>query len=292
VAERKAAQVVEIEAVIMQLDESQSLIADTMNAMRTGDWFNLCSAIVAAAVTLSLTGAHAIGAPDSDVVDRDQRLFQRPTPSITRVRDLQPVEQQVEDVDPLAHSMRRIERGLQQPFGFEQVYRVPSDDELYMRIDGGLYGVFPRSVYLNTKEGDMPLIPANTVFWIGTPSFLLLGEQREVRSEAAEEVRREFALTPDLLAISPRIAASAYLTESLRIDDRMSEMRRQPMRRPPPDRQSRRRFDPLRLPLPLLAEVDDRDEHVADAEPSIDERFRQRIHHLLRRAAHAEAGGD
>lgn len=82
----------------------------------------------------------------------------------------QPVEQTVGDVSPLSVSLRRLEVGLRQPVGFDQVYRVTGEDgeDRFMRRHGGLRAVFPRSLYsTNRSQQSEALIPPNTVFQIG-----------------------------------------------------------------------------------------------------------------------------
>lgn len=87
---------------------------------------------------------------------------------------LQPIDQAVEDVSPLSASLRQMHVDLRQPTGFQQVYRVPGRDDLYMRIHGGVFAVFPQSVYARRgAAGPMPLIPAGTMFYIGPPTELL-----------------------------------------------------------------------------------------------------------------------
>jgi len=227
-----------------------------------------------------------------DVFERDRELFQSPARFYTPVRDLEPVEQTVEDVDPLARSIRRIERGLRQPTGFESVYRLPGDHDRFMRIDGGLYAVFPRSVYLNTRMGEVPLIPANTVFWIGPPPFLETQEPAGQSRDESESLRSAFVLRPDAMQVGRYDLTATHLPALFHVDDafdvpspdELQQMRRRSQLRPQPDNTAprlRRRDPPLVLPDALIE----------DDEPSAEEReqFRQRMHELLRRAAEAES---
>lgn len=252
---------------------------------------------VIVAATLMLAGSAATAAADETAI-RDRVLFHRPTSPMTTVRDLEPIEQRIEDVDPLATGFRRIELGLRQPFGFEEVYRVPGDDERFMRIDGGLYAVFPQSVYTNRRFGELPLIPANTVFWIGTPDFLLRAETSSSPSEATEAMRRAFVLgQEESMLISEHNAAGSFVAERLLVDEEY--------RMPSEDEQRRQRHDAhlgAALPRPPIYRATERgrmpvSDHVVsenedDAEPSADRgRFRQRMHELLHRAARAEAKG-
>lgn len=97
------------------------------------------------------------------------------TPVLGQTGDLKPLDQTVEDTSPLSISLRQIERGLREPTAFDQVYRVPDRDDLLMRIEGGIYAIFPQSVYTHGKNGTLPLIPAGTVFYIGYPDLERLG---------------------------------------------------------------------------------------------------------------------
>lgn len=101
-------------------------------------------------------------------------------------RGFLPVDQMIEDVDPLATSLR-----LQQPdfsltgrHGRHTFRRtVPADpisgtpeQEKFFFIDHGVVAEFDRASYLMIFEEDKPpmalhLIPANTVFHIGLPNY-------------------------------------------------------------------------------------------------------------------------
>lgn len=78
---------------------------------------------------------------------------------------LEPIDARREDVGPLRSSLRALEPGLAQPSGFDRVYRAPGGAG-FMRIQGGLFALFPRSLYAG---GSVPLIPPGTVFHIGAP---------------------------------------------------------------------------------------------------------------------------
>ncbi|MBX3375771.1 MAG: hypothetical protein KF678_02055 [Phycisphaeraceae bacterium] len=86
-----------------------------------------------------------------------------------------PVEPGKEDVNPHALTMRRIELDLRKPVDFDNLYQISKADafgrgqRLFMRIDGGVTAVFPRSVYSGAVSGGVPEIPPGTVFWIGVP---------------------------------------------------------------------------------------------------------------------------
>lgn len=84
----------------------------------------------------------------------------------------QPIDQAVADYNELSTSLRVIEPGLEQPSQFDSVYRI--EDGRYTRVNGALHAVFPNSVYKLYKKGRrslglLPVVPANTTFFIGPP---------------------------------------------------------------------------------------------------------------------------
>jgi hypothetical protein len=79
--------------------------------------------------------------------------------------DLRAVEPRTSDRGPLDASLRWVQPGLQLPAGYQQIYRLESGG--FMRADGGLAATFDQSVYQPTARGDLPIIPASTVFVIG-----------------------------------------------------------------------------------------------------------------------------
>ena len=82
----------------------------------------------------------------------------------------QPVEQRVADQTELSKSLRVVEPGLRPPSDFAQVYRVPERDDLFVRVQGGLYAVFPQSVYTRRRGTVQAVVPHNTVIFIGPPT--------------------------------------------------------------------------------------------------------------------------
>ncbi len=82
-----------------------------------------------------------------------------------------PVDQSIADISSLATSLRLIPRDLRQPLNFEQVFETKSaeGEDRFVRISGGLYAVFARSIYVPTREGTVPVIANDTVFHIGEP---------------------------------------------------------------------------------------------------------------------------
>ena len=87
--------------------------------------------------------------------------------------DLEPIDQTIEDISVLSMSLREIDPGLRQPNDFSGVFRVPGRQDLFMRQQGGLYAVFPASVYGVDKEGQLRVVvPNDTMFYIGRPRML------------------------------------------------------------------------------------------------------------------------
>lgn len=104
---------------------------------------------IAALSWLALTGASASG----------------------QTADLDIVDERIEDVSPLAVSLRDSRPSLRQPADFGRVYRFQDDSHRLARAQGALYAVFARSVYAVDKDGNVfPIVPPGTVYYIGQPS--------------------------------------------------------------------------------------------------------------------------
>ncbi len=77
------------------------------------------------------------------------------------------------DLDPLRGNPRVLPTDLRAPMGFEDVFQLRSTDRFgreqsaFARRSGGLTAVFPRSVYVPSRNGLVPEVPAGTVFIIG-----------------------------------------------------------------------------------------------------------------------------
>lgn len=82
---------------------------------------------------------------------------------------LRPVEPGTDDASPLSANLRNMNLSLASPSGFDQVYHVPGRDDLYMRVQGGVYAVFPRGLYGQSRGSTVAMVPANTVFFVGMP---------------------------------------------------------------------------------------------------------------------------
>ncbi|MBX3407876.1 MAG: hypothetical protein KF869_14040 [Phycisphaeraceae bacterium] len=95
-------------------------------------------------------------------------------------RGLKRLDQGYEDIDPLRASLRMQPVDLRMPLDFDAVYSLPgrgATDRL-VRMSGALAAVFPRSEYVAMERGVRVLVPANTVFYIGS---LPAGEEEAPR---------------------------------------------------------------------------------------------------------------
>ena len=86
---------------------------------------------------------------------------------------LEPVEQTVADRGPLSTSLRWVQYGLREPYGFQQLYQLPVGERNYVRRNAGLWAVFPRSLYVTTQDGTYTTVPAGTVYYIGGPTEVI-----------------------------------------------------------------------------------------------------------------------
>jgi hypothetical protein len=122
---------------------------------------------------------------------------------------LEAVEQRVTDISELDLSLRQVQTGLLQPNNFKELYRSPVDDR-FARIQGGLYAVFPRSVYAAKKDKQKrivvyPVVPAGTIFYIGPPPGWTLSTaldevaSRQEPNPARIEGRLDLRITPGLM---------------------------------------------------------------------------------------------
>jgi hypothetical protein len=104
--------------------------------------------------------------PDSKSANRVSRSVTRnDQPDQVLSLQLKPVEQGIADRGPLDGGLRSIDLGLQLPSGYRQCFERPGGG--FMRADGGLVAMFHQSIYVQTREGLLPDIPASTIFVIG-----------------------------------------------------------------------------------------------------------------------------
>lgn len=118
----------------------------------------------------------------------------QPSRGIGARTNLRLVDQGVADLGPQSASLRsvgsRVE--LRQDTGWERLYR---DDKTgaYYRFNGAVGASFPRSSYVQNRDGTFPEIPAGTVFHVGG-DHLSTGREGArgpvgVMAEAADEGR-------------------------------------------------------------------------------------------------------
>jgi hypothetical protein len=107
----------------------------------------------------------------------------RPAPPASQP-ELKRVDPAVGDIGPLGVSIRDMGVDLRVPTGFQDVYRIKgrdprdlrSESGLFVRIDGGIYAVFGRSVYTQTPQGLSVDVPPGTVFYLGGLPTSITGE--------------------------------------------------------------------------------------------------------------------
>jgi hypothetical protein len=83
-------------------------------------------------------------------------------------QELERIEDGTSDVSPLDASTRIVPLDLRQSNDFTSIFEIKGGGESkFVRFAGGLAAVFPRSVYLPTRDGVLPDIPPDTTFYIG-----------------------------------------------------------------------------------------------------------------------------
>ncbi len=89
-----------------------------------------------------------------------------------RIADLRRVRPGVGDVSPLDAKMDVRDADLRIPNNFGGVYQIPADAPTpyagwFVRISGGVWAVFPQSVYRRTKQGMVDRVPPGTQYFVG-----------------------------------------------------------------------------------------------------------------------------
>ncbi len=140
--------------------------------------------------------------------------------------ELEIVDAGSEDVGPLGASLRKTATDPRMPTGFQRVYRVPGEDDKFMRGNGALFAVFPASVYQRTPRGFLPTTPAGTVYRIGMPGELHVAPRAaSPRLLAPEQIDGRIALQ-----VTPT-AASGVERIDVRIDGRAPTLASAPLGR-------------------------------------------------------------
>lgn len=148
------------------------------------------SALKSALATLALAGPVLLGsAPSASAAAASMQ----PAPRSTGPGPV--VDPGVGD-RPMGAGGRLLPTDLRQPVGFQQVFALPEGG--FARQDGAITAVFPRSVYVNTRFGQRPVVPPGTVFRIGSgvPEWAL-GAQPAEAAEPALRIATASALGGD-----------------------------------------------------------------------------------------------
>ena len=85
------------------------------------------------------------------------------------IAGLVPVDQGLEDVHPLAASLRVDTAVHQSTDDFVNVYEDPSNPGRYIRTSGAIHAVFPRSTYAVHEGRIFATVPPGTIYYIGAP---------------------------------------------------------------------------------------------------------------------------
>lgn len=137
------------------------------------------------------------------------------------VPPLKRVEAGTSDINPLATSNRVLPTDLRVPTGFESLYSFQQRDAFgnlqtyYVRSDGGLTAIFPRSQYSEGRNGPTPEVPAGTVWVIGPLKIQQPVRQAPKRSYNALNFSiDDRAPAPNVrppIPVAPEAAASASI---------------------------------------------------------------------------------
>lgn len=89
------------------------------------------------------------------------------------VKDFRRVESGRGDAGGLSKSLARGPATVGTPNDFSGVYQIPEDADTpyagwFARVSGAMIAVFPRGEYIATRDGVVPVMPANTKFFMGS----------------------------------------------------------------------------------------------------------------------------
>jgi len=85
------------------------------------------------------------------------------------------VEAGFDDLGLLSRSTRIPMADLRIPDAWDRVYRMTAErGDLFARRNGGVTAVFPRSDYVLGRDGEVAVVPADTIYVIGEPPPWLL----------------------------------------------------------------------------------------------------------------------
>ena len=131
--------------------------------------------------------------------------------------ELIPVDAGVEDRGALSDSLHVEQTNMRQDHAFEKLYKIAGSDNVYVRKSGGLSAVFRTSAYVQTPNGDVPIVPAGTVYYIGEiPPELVqqLGKLQEPLKTPSTLIIAEMAI-PKAVTMSSKNKIPRYSIEFL-----------------------------------------------------------------------------
>ena len=132
------------------------------------------------------------------------------------------VDQGLEDLHPLATSLR-VDTSVQPPTDdFVNVYEDPAHPGRFIRTSGAIHAVFANSTYAYVNGRALPTIPAGTVFYYGTPTDSIApGTRLDLRTPDVDPAPRTARVRPVRVAQainSERTEHRAHRIEQTRID--------------------------------------------------------------------------
>ncbi len=131
--------------------------------------------------------------------------------------ELIPVDAGVADRNVLSTSLRIQPQDMRLDQAFERLYRVEGTRNVYVRRAGGLYAVFRDPLYADTSDGAIPLVPAGTVYCIGSVSPYALGQLGQLATPSVPEQASNSTAPPRAWTPPPpRPSGPRHLRASIR----------------------------------------------------------------------------
>jgi hypothetical protein len=116
-----------------------------------------------ASLGIAVAMAMWAAAGSAEAVPQDSRPPNSGTP-----RDLRrPIDQGLADRNQLGTSLRSLPQSIDAGRSFGRLYVDPRRPDRFLRRQGGLSAVFPKSVYVGEGSDGIPIVPPGTVFEIG-----------------------------------------------------------------------------------------------------------------------------
>lgn len=112
-----------------------------------------------------------------------------------------PVDGGVVDRGALSSSLQVQQTGYRQDNSFEKLYRIAGSEDVYVRTSGGLHAVFRSSEYMQTKDGEIPLVPAGTVYCIGKLRPEFIAQLGVLQSPRTQETIPEMMVQAELVTV-------------------------------------------------------------------------------------------